>query len=146
MFAQTNLEGQIMFDQMIQVQKIGAEKLHDTIEQFQDCEVFLDGVWRELEHICDHAIVNGVWSSDETINLVCEGNSYTFEKMDKLTIRYPNVHWELNQHLRIEPRCLKRNGFIVLNKRNRAWLEWSFRRAELARAILYHTMESEGIK
>jgi hypothetical protein len=53
---------------------------------------------------------------------------------------------EFDQHLRKEPRCLKRNGFIVLNKRNGAWLEWAFRRAELARALEYRAMESEGMK
>lgn len=53
---------------------------------------------------------------------------------------------ELDQHLQKEPRCLKRNGFIVLNKRNGAWLEWAFKRAELARALQYRAIESEGMK
>lgn len=42
---------------------------------------------------------------------------------------------QLTEHMRKEPRCLKRRGFIVLNKRNEAWLSWSFRRAELHRQI-----------
>jgi len=50
---------------------------------------------------------------------------------------------QLDEHMRNEPRCLKRRGFIVLNKRNEAWLSWAFRRAELCRQIEQLTSKSE---
>jgi len=53
----------------------------------------------------------------------------------KVKIMLDDLQRQLDEHLKNEPNCLKRNGFIVLSKRNWQWLEWVFKRDELTHQI-----------
>jgi len=130
----------------MKTEKIGAEKLYEAIEDYPDLvELLVNGQWHEIDRITNHRIDNGVWASTgDVIYIECGHQEYTYQFMDELTIRYPDLdkeqsQWELGLDIESDDEYLDDDSTDNIETES----EWQDRQAareyDLAQPDMHHT-------